>query len=125
MTSIYKGSQMSYKTIKTLTTTWQPFLFKGIFIKVSADARLGTGCSSSELRTMHSVLNFSRQGYEVVTAMITNSINFWNFTRDPLFIVCTRRFWKTNVYKKHRSGLPPIELNVRDNILKFQTIWRG
>jgi len=26
-----KSSQMSYKTIKTLTT-WQPFLFKGNFI---------------------------------------------------------------------------------------------
>ena len=29
--STKKSSQMSYKTIKTLTT-WQPFLFKGNFI---------------------------------------------------------------------------------------------
>ena len=32
VTIINKSSQMSHKTIKTLTTTWQPFLFKGNFI---------------------------------------------------------------------------------------------
>ena len=31
LTEYQKSSQMSYKTIKTLTT-WQPFLFKGNFI---------------------------------------------------------------------------------------------
>jgi len=32
VTIINKSSQMSNKTIKTLTSTWQPFLFKGNFI---------------------------------------------------------------------------------------------
>jgi len=32
VTFINKSSQMSHKTIKTFTSTWQPFLFKGNFI---------------------------------------------------------------------------------------------
>jgi len=39
VTIINKSSQMSHKTIKTLTTTWQPFLFKGNFINVTAECR--------------------------------------------------------------------------------------
>ena len=40
--STKKSSQMSYKTIKTLTT-WQPFLFKGNFIYLYSTIEIN-GC---------------------------------------------------------------------------------